>query len=116
MDIGTHLIVDMSGIKPKLLNYLDYLSNSMVLAVECAKVTYISEITHQFSPHGVTVLILLGESHMSIHTYPEHGYAAVDFFTCGNKANPQKGIEYLIEKLRPTHYKITEIPRLIPEG
>lgn len=61
--------------------------------------TYISHQSHQFTPYGVTVLIMIAESHLAIHTWPEYGYAAVDIFTCGTTVDPWKAYHLLTAKL-----------------
>lgn len=66
---------------------------------------------YQFEPHGLTALALLAESHMSIHTYPELGYAALDVFTCGDHTRPDKAVATLKAFLKPEKTKITNIRR-----
>jgi S-adenosylmethionine decarboxylase len=69
------------------------------------------EVTHQFEPHGVTALGLLAESHISIHTWPEYGYAACDVFTCGQTANPQQACQYLVCVFRAARHSLTKMVR-----
>ncbi|MCK4651393.1 adenosylmethionine decarboxylase [Candidatus Babeliales bacterium] len=66
---------------------------------------------HKFSPHGITGVLVLAESHISIHTWPELDYAAIDIFTCGKKAKPEKALEYLKKVFNPKKVEITETKR-----
>jgi S-adenosylmethionine decarboxylase len=69
------------------------------------------EVSHKFHPQGVTALGLLSESHISIHTWPEHGYAAADVFTCGDRANPQRACNYLLKAFEATRHSLTKLVR-----
>ena len=106
-----HITLDMWGVKPTLCNDLEFCSSAMKKAILVSEVTMISEIKHKFIPQGLTVLALLSESHMSIHTYPEHGYIAVDLFTCGERAVPEEGIEKILELFSPQAHKLTTSKR-----
>lgn len=100
---GRHVAVDVWGIPFRILNngklLEEYLLNS---AAKCGA-TIISSQSHQFEPQGTSVFVLLAESHLSIHTYPEKGYAAIDCYTCGRTIDPNEAVQYLIEQLKPTH-------------
>jgi len=73
----------------------------MVEAAEACGATVMSVQSKQFEPQGATVLVLLSESHLSIHTYPERGFAAIDCYTCGETVDPQLAIDYLVSALKP---------------
>jgi S-adenosylmethionine decarboxylase len=79
-------------------------------AIDCGAVV-LGDSFHRFSPQGVSGVVIIAESHLSIHTWPEHGYAAVDVFTCGTSVRPEKAAEVLIEKLGSRHHSQVEIPR-----
>jgi S-adenosylmethionine decarboxylase len=79
-------------------------------AIDCGAVV-LGESFHRFSPQGVSGVVVIAESHISIHTWPEHGYAAADVFTCGTSVNPEIAAEVLIEKLGSKNHTITEIKR-----
>lgn len=74
----------------------------MVEAAEACGATVLSVQSKQFEPQGATVLVLLSESHLSIHTYPEKGFAALDCYTCGETVDPQLAIDYMLSVLKPT--------------
>ncbi len=104
---GRHVAVDTWGVNFELLNNAEWLQSQMVEAAEMSGATVLSVQAKQFDPQGATVLVLLSESHLSIHTYPEKGFAAIDCYTCGETVDPQLAIDYLVSVLKPstTHAK-----------
>ena len=80
---GTHLLIEYLGCEPVVLDDPAALEAALRRAAAAIGARVISAAFHQFSPHGVTGMLLLEESHLSLHTWPEHGYAAVDLYTCG---------------------------------
>lgn len=109
--IGKHLTVDMYGCSFESLDNLEFVKNAMTTAVEEANMTLLDFTSYKFEPQGLTALALLAESHMSIHTYPELGYAAVDVFTCGDHSRPDKAVSVLKNFLKPEKTKTTNIKR-----
>lgn len=109
--IGKHLTVDMYGCSFESLNDADFIKNAMLQAVDEAQMTLLDFTHHKFEPQGLTALALLAESHMSIHTYPEMGYAAIDVFTCGDHSRPDKAVQVLSRFLQPEKTKTTSIRR-----
>ncbi len=81
--LGRHLIVEYADCNCELLNDIDFLEEQMNESVRVAGATIVSSKFHRYNPQGVSGVIVIAESHLSIHTWPEYGYAAVDFFTCG---------------------------------
>ena len=79
--------------------------------MQLAGATLINTMFHQFSPHGVTGIALIQESHFSIHTWPENNYAAVDFFTCNPSMDSQKAYEFLIQQLESKRWEIKTVDR-----
>ncbi|WP_126425922.1 adenosylmethionine decarboxylase [Brevibacillus marinus] len=98
---GRHIAVDTWGVQFDLLNDAEFLKRQMVEAAEACGATVLGVQSKQFSPQGATVLVLLSESHLSIHTYPERGFAALDCYTCGETVDPQIAIDYLLSVLKP---------------
>ena len=80
-----------------------------------ANATIVQSIFHLFNPWGVSGAVVISESHLTIHTWPEYGYAAVDLFTCGDEVNPWDAFNYLSEKLQAGRVETTEVPRGIGE-
>lgn len=98
---GRHVAVDAWGVRYDLLNDAKWLEDQLVEAAEVSGATVLSVQSRQFEPQGATVLVLLSESHISIHTYPEKGFAAIDCYTCGETVDPQTAIDKLLEALQP---------------
>jgi S-adenosylmethionine decarboxylase len=80
-------------------------------AVKQSRNTPLSIKIHKFSPRGLTGVVLLAESHIAIHTWPEINYIAIDIFTCGKKSNPDKALEYLKKELQPQKVEIKKLKR-----
>jgi S-adenosylmethionine decarboxylase len=96
---------------PDILDDQSKINEALREAVHHARATLLKQVSNQFSPQGVTALGLLAESHISIHTWPEHGYAAVDIFTCGNRAMPERACSYLVDALLAGHHTVQRIER-----
>ena len=109
--LGKHLTVDMYGCNVEILNNLEFIKTAMLAAISEANLTLLNLSYHQFESQGVTALALLAESHMSVHTYPKLGYAAVDIFTCGDLSHPEKAVAVLKGFLKPEKTKTTNIMR-----
>jgi S-adenosylmethionine decarboxylase len=110
-NIGTHCIVELYGCPRELLNDEQYVKDALREACSFGLATLMGEVSHKFHPQGVTALALLAESHISVHTWPEHGYAAADIFTCGDHANPQRASDFLIRKFQADHHSLTKLVR-----
>jgi len=108
--MGKHYFVNLYGCPFGILNDEHFLRQCVTEACTISKVNLLQMTSKVFSPHGVTILGLLSESHISIHTWPERGEAAVDFFTCG-KARPEIGCDIIINKLECKRHKIGQIER-----
>ncbi len=107
---GKHLIYDMYGVDSDLLDDIEALEKILREGVERCGATILSSTRHHFQPNGCTVLLLLSESHASIHTYPEDGYISADIYSCG-KSDPQIAIDYLLQHLKPTRVNSSSIIR-----
>ena len=83
----------------------------MVGAAKAAQATVLKVNTHKFLPHGVTGVVLLSESHITFHTWPEFKYLALDIFTCGKKCDPYKALDYFKKEIKPDKVQIMEIKR-----
>ena len=102
--LGKHLLLELNDCDPKLLNDINFIREIMLAAANESGAAVLGEAFHQFSPQGVSGVILIAESHLSVHTWPEHGYAGADIFTCGTRVKPEKAAEVIIAKLKPgTH-------------
>ena len=111
MSNGRHLILDLYGCDKQLLDDYDALQKLMESALQMSKATILRIIGEKFQPQGVTLLALLAESHCSIHTWPEIGYAAIDLYTCGDTTNSDKAAQFLKKKLKASAAKEQELVR-----
>lgn len=84
-----------------VLDDVDFLKEVMLDAAVKSQAQVLSVTYKKFEPNGCTILILVSESHLSIHTYPEEEFAAIDCYTCGKKVDPQIAIDYIIDRLNP---------------
>ncbi len=109
--LGRHLLVELNDCNREVLNDLDLLREAMLMAAIDSGAEVLGDSFHRFSPQGVSGVVVIAESHLSVHTWPEYGYAAVDVFTCGTTVNPQTAVEVLIERLGSKNHSIREIQR-----
>jgi len=109
--LGKHLLLELKDCNKESLNDLSFLKSTLLAAASEAGATVLGESFHQFNPQGVSGVVVITESHLFIHTWPEYGYAAADIFTCGNSVQPEKAAEFLIEKLGCKNHSVQEIPR-----
>ena len=108
--MGKHYLLNLYGCSFVLLNDEYYLIDLLENAAIASGANVVQIISKKFEPQGVTVLCLLSESHISIHTWPEEGRAAVDVYTCGD-CNPKIGCDIIIQQLGAKDHKLTYIER-----
>lgn len=109
--LGTHCILELYDCPFDALNNEQLVSTAIVDAASTAMSTLLNISSHAFDPQGVTALALLAESHISVHTWPELGYAAVDIFTCGQTARPRQACELIAERLQAGNKALRVVPR-----
>lgn len=97
--IGRQILAEMTHCAADRLDDLARLEELMVEAARAAGATVLGVKMHRFEPHGVSGVVVIAESHLTIHTWPELGYAAVDAFTCGDMVSPQRAVEVLSQGL-----------------
>jgi S-adenosylmethionine decarboxylase proenzyme len=114
--LGKHVIVEAINCNSKLLDDFEAVKKVMYEAVEVSGATSIGDISKKFDPNGVTVLIGIEESHISIHTWPEYGYAAIDAYTCGPTMDPEKAADHIVKRLEGIVGDKKIIKRGIPDG
>ena len=93
--LGKHLILELYNCPPRLLDSPEAVSRALTQAVHDSGATLIQPFFHQFAPQGVSGIIVISESHFSIHTWPEYGYAAADIFTCGEAIDLDRAVNTL---------------------
>ncbi len=108
---GSHWLVDCYGCPRDRLDNAQILENILITAAERGNLSVLQSQRHQFRPQGATVLLLLRESHLSLHTWPEQQYAALDLFTCGERANPAAACQTVLDFLIPHHHNLQRIER-----
>lgn len=109
--LGVHILADFFGCSEKILSSETSIKNYMHEAAKRANATIVSEEFHKFNPWGISGAIIIQESHLTIHTWPEYQYAAVDLFTCGESLDLFKAMEYLKEKLECDSMEYTNVAR-----
>lgn len=113
MSNGRHLILDLYDCDQALLNNYEELERLLQVALNMAGAKILRMFGEQFQPQGVTLLALLAESHASIHTWPELGYAAIDLYTCGDTTNTHRAAEFLKTKLKSKQSEEKELVRSV---
>ncbi|MEM1544181.1 MAG: adenosylmethionine decarboxylase [Candidatus Bathyarchaeia archaeon] len=101
LKLGIHIIADFLGVDPRKIARVEDLRAILDRVVSKSGLHVVSSIFHQFEPHGVSAAYILSESHLSVHTWPEHGYVALDIFTCGSDECAIKAFDLLVEELEP---------------
>jgi S-adenosylmethionine decarboxylase len=112
--LGRHVIAELDGCSSELLSDPATVRHLMRQAVRLAGARAIAEEIFNFKGGGVSGFVLLAESHLSIHTWPEHGYAAIDIYTCGRHTVPERACNYLAEHLGATQVRTIRIDRGLP--
>ncbi len=109
--LGRHILVEYYGCDPNVMNDVSYIETEMVQAATDAGATVINSTFHHFSPWGVSGVVVIQESHLAIHTWPEYQYASVDIFTCGHEVNPWVAYKILLEKFKAENGSAIELGR-----
>jgi len=112
--VGKHCILELYDCDHAKLDDEAFLRDTITTAAKSAGATLLNLITHRFEPQGVTGLALLAESHISIHTWPENGYAAVDVFTCGDHTMPERACDVLRCALGAKRHQLKSFLRETP--
>jgi S-adenosylmethionine decarboxylase len=112
--LGRHIIVEYYNCNKNILKDPRLIDTHMRNAALEAKATIVESVFHHFNPWGVSGAVIISESHLAIHTWPEYGYAAVDLFTCGD-IDPWKSFNYLKRVFESQHSEFVEMPRGITE-
>lgn len=109
--MGRHVIAELWDCDPEMLNNMDEVERIMVNAAleagaEVREVTF-----HKFTPLGVSGVVIISESHLTIHSFPEHGYASVDVYTCGDRIDPQAACDYITQAVHCKRREWIQIAR-----
>lgn len=109
--LGRQILVEYYDCDANKLNDVEFIESAFIEATKASKATIITHNFHKFSPYGVSGVIVIAESHVSIHTWPEYNYAAVDIFTCGDTIDPWVIQEHLKESLESQSTSSMEMKR-----
>jgi len=109
--LGKHYLVEYHNCDPSILDDQPSIQNILLEAALKSGATVLEYSFHKFSPQGVSGVVVIAESHISIHTWPEYGYAAVDIFTCGTKVDPWIAYNIMKEMLSSAETMVREIDR-----
>ena len=105
------MLLELFDCDPDAINSLDIVKASMVEAAKRAQATIVDVVFHEFNPFGISGVVVIAESHLAIHTWPEYRYAAVDVFSCGETLQPQVAVEHLVEQLGAARTSVVELQR-----
>jgi S-adenosylmethionine decarboxylase len=109
--LGRHILAEFFGCDSEVLNNLAMVEHIMVEAALAAGAEVREVAFHHFSPQGVSGMVIISESHLAIHTWPEFGYAAVDVFTCGEKVDPWDAYNFIVTAFEADKVTATEMKR-----
>lgn len=109
--MGRHVIAELWECNIEKLNNMGLIERIFVDAALKAGAEIREVAFHKFAPHGVSGVVIISESHLTIHSFPEHGYASIDVYTCGDTINPNVAAEYIAAALEAKTYEKVEVPR-----
>ena len=113
--LSRHLLIELWDCDEKVLNDIDYVSECLALAATVVGVKIVKEVFHKYEPQGITGIVVIEESHISIHTWPERRYAAIDIYTCGEH-DPEKFTPIVKEQFYAQRCTTLKIIRGEPHG
>ncbi len=109
--LGQHIILELHNCSPDRLDDITFIEETLKEAARLAGATVVDTVFHHFSPYGISGVVVIAESHLAIHTWPEYGYAAIDMFTCGEKVDPYRGVSHMIKQFKSSHWTARSIMR-----
>jgi len=109
--LGRHLLLELFDCDADAINSLETVKTAMVEAAKAAQATIVDVVFHEFNPFGISGVVVIAESHLAIHTWPEYRYAAVDVFSCGDVLQPQAAVDHLVAELGAGRASVVELQR-----
>ncbi|MFM7205029.1 MAG: adenosylmethionine decarboxylase [Myxococcota bacterium] len=109
--LGLHVLIELYGCDAQIIDQLERVTEAMLEAARRSGATIISHHLHRFSPQGISGVVIIAESHLAIHTWPEHGYVAADIFTCGERLEAQEAVDVLKTQFRAARVEVTRLAR-----
>ena len=114
--LGRHLLLELFDCDLESINNLEGVKGALVEAARRAQATIVDVVFHEFNPFGISGVVVIAESHLSIHTWPEYRYAAVDIFSCGETLKPAEAANYLVEQFGAGRASCVEVKRGVFPG
>ena len=109
--LGRHLLLELFDCDLDAINNVEAVKGALIEAAKRAQATIVDVVFHEFNPFGVSGVVVIAESHLSIHTWPEYRYAAVDIFSCGDILQPETAANYLVEQFGAERTSVVEMQR-----
>src|SRR6267143_3310485 len=109
--LGRHLLLELFDCAPDAIDSLEAVKGALVEAARRAQATIVDVVFHEFNPFGISGVVVIAESHLAIHTWPEYRYAAVDVFSCGDVLQPQAAADHLVAELGAARASVVELQR-----
>ncbi len=109
--LGRHLLIELFDCDTHVINNLEMVKGTLVEAARRAQATIVDVVFHEFNPFGISGVVVIAESHLSIHTWPEYRYAAVDIFSCGEVLQPEIAANYMVEQFAAERTSVVEMQR-----
>lgn len=109
--LGYHILLEFFGCDRKALNDVKGIERTLTEAARIAKANIVKVMFHKFNPHGVSGVVVISESHFSVHTWPEYGYAAVDIFSCSEKIKTKKAMDYIAREFKSMYVTSVALQR-----
>jgi S-adenosylmethionine decarboxylase len=109
--LGRHLLLELFDCDADAINSLETVKGALIEAAKRAQATIVDVVFHEFNPFGISGVVVIAESHLSIHTWPEYRYAAVDVFSCGDVLQPETAVTYLVEQFGAERASVVEMQR-----
>jgi S-adenosylmethionine decarboxylase len=109
--LGRHLLLELFDCDSDAINNLEAVKGALIEAAKRAQATIVDVVFHEFNPFGISGVVVIAESHLSIHTWPEYRYAAVDIFSCGEVLQPDVAANYLVEQFGAERASVVEMQR-----
>ena len=109
--VGSHYLLELFDCPTEKINDERFVRSCLVEAIGLARLSLVEMVSHSFHPHGLTMVVLLKESHLSFHSWPEYGYVAIDLFTCGLNSEPEAACDYLARVLEASRFDRQKIRR-----
>ena len=109
--LGKQMVIEMYDCESGHFDDVDWVRAVLVEAAQCARATIVEVVFHKFNPVGISGVVVISESHLAVHTWPEHRYAAIDIFTCGDVLDGDAAVSYIARRFGSKRYTVVTHPR-----